>query len=47
LLLEELAWGLDDPTPANLEEVLIELGLMDHVRDFLPADWREKGELGA
>jgi RNA polymerase sigma-70 factor (ECF subfamily) len=45
LLLEELAWSLDDPTPQNVEEELIELGLMEYVRDFLPTDWREKGEL--
>jgi RNA polymerase sigma-70 factor (ECF subfamily) len=45
-LLEELAWSLEDPTPANVEDELIEVGLMDYVRDFLPADWRVKGELG-
>ena len=45
-LLEELAWSLDDPTPANVEDELIELGLMDYVRGFLPTDWREKGALG-
>lgn len=44
-LLEELAWSLDDPTPANVEEELIDLGLMEYVRDYLPPDWREKGEL--
>lgn len=45
LLLEELAWSLDDPSPANVEEELIDLGLMEYVRDFLPPDWRNKGEL--
>jgi RNA polymerase sigma-70 factor (ECF subfamily) len=45
LLLEELAWSLDEPTPDKVEEELVELGLMEYVRDFLPPDWRERGEL--
>jgi DNA-directed RNA polymerase specialized sigma24 family protein len=44
-LLEEVARGLDDPTPERVEEELIEIGLMDYVRDFLPPDWRTRGEL--
>jgi RNA polymerase sigma factor (sigma-70 family) len=44
-LLEEVAQGLDDPTPQRVEEELAELGLMDYVRDFLPPDWRTRGEL--
>jgi DNA-directed RNA polymerase specialized sigma24 family protein len=45
LLLEEVARSLDEPNPTRVEEELIDLGLMEHVRDFLPADWRTKGEL--
>jgi DNA-directed RNA polymerase specialized sigma24 family protein len=40
LLIEELARGLDDPTPER-----VEVGLMEYVRDFLPPDWRTRGEL--
>ena len=35
LLLEEIARTLDQPTPERVQEELIELGLMDYVRDFL------------
>jgi DNA-directed RNA polymerase specialized sigma24 family protein len=45
LLLEEVARGLDDPTPERVEEELVEIGLMDYVGDFLPPDWRTSGEL--
>jgi Sigma-70 region 2 len=45
LLLEEVARGLDNPTPERVEEELIEIGLMDYVCDFLPPDWRTRGEL--
>jgi DNA-directed RNA polymerase specialized sigma24 family protein len=45
LLIEEVAKSLDDPTPERVEEELIETGLMPYVQDFLPADWRTKGEL--
>lgn len=45
LLLEEVARALDDPTPARVEEELAEVGLIDYVRDFLPPDWRSRGEL--
>lgn len=45
LLLEEVAAGLDDATPAAVEEELVELGLLELVRDFLPPDWRTRGEL--
>src|SRR5215467_9141490 len=38
LLLEEVARGLDDPTPERVEEELVEIGLMDYVGDFLPPD---------
>jgi RNA polymerase sigma factor (sigma-70 family) len=45
LLIEEVAKSLDDPSPERVEEELIETGLMPYVRDFLPPDWRTKGEL--
>jgi RNA polymerase sigma-70 factor (ECF subfamily) len=45
LLIEELVRGLDDPTPERIEEELIEIGLMEYVRDFLSPDWRARGEL--
>lgn len=45
LLVDEIRLGLDDPTPARVEEELAALELLDHVRDFLPADWRHRGEL--
>jgi DNA-directed RNA polymerase specialized sigma24 family protein len=44
-LLEEVARGLNDPTPERVEEELIDTGLIDYVRDFLPPDWRTRGEL--
>ena len=45
LLVEEMACGLDDPTPERVEEDLCEVGLMEYVRDFLPPDWRSRGQL--
>lgn len=45
LLIEELARSMDNPTPERVEEELNEIGLMEYVRDFLPADWRARGEL--
>ncbi|MBI2803825.1 MAG: sigma-70 family RNA polymerase sigma factor [Planctomycetes bacterium] len=45
LLMQEVALGLDDASPQELEEELAALGLLEHVRDFLPADWRERGRL--
>jgi RNA polymerase sigma-70 factor (ECF subfamily) len=45
LLLEEVARLLDNPTPERVEEELIEIGLIEYVRDFLPDDWRTRGEL--
>jgi RNA polymerase sigma-70 factor (ECF subfamily) len=47
LLLEELARTMERPTPEGVEIELAELGLMDYVRDFLPDDWRQRGELKA
>jgi hypothetical protein len=45
LLVKEIALGLDEATPSELEEELAALGLLDHVRDFLPADWKQRGKL--
>jgi RNA polymerase sigma-70 factor (ECF subfamily) len=45
LLLEELARSMNDPTPQRVEEELCETGLMEYVRDLLPADWRTRGML--
>ena len=44
-VLEEIAAGMDDPTPDRVEEELRELGLFVYVSDFLPPDWRESGML--
>ena len=38
-LLREVTQTLENPTPQQVEEELIELGLMPHVADFLPDDW--------
>ncbi|MBI2826688.1 MAG: hypothetical protein HYX69_18605 [Planctomycetia bacterium] len=45
LLVEEISHGLKDASPAAVEEELTDLGLLEYVRDFLPSDWRECGEL--
>jgi RNA polymerase sigma factor (sigma-70 family) len=45
-LWEEVARGLDDPTPERVEEELTEVGLMEYVQDFLPREWREGWRLG-
>jgi RNA polymerase sigma factor (sigma-70 family) len=45
LLVEEIRLGLDDPSPERVEEELAALELLGYVRDFLPADWKEKGNL--
>lgn len=45
LLAEETARGLTNPTPEAVEEELTNLGLLEYVRDFLPADWRTQGQL--
>jgi DNA-directed RNA polymerase specialized sigma24 family protein len=42
LLLREVEQTLDGPSPGELEEELTEIGLMRHVRDFLPTDWRKR-----
>jgi RNA polymerase sigma-70 factor (ECF subfamily) len=43
LLIEGVASTLYDPTPEDVEDELCELGLMQHVRDYLPSDWRTRG----
>jgi RNA polymerase sigma factor (sigma-70 family) len=43
LLIEEIADGLEDASPDDVEEELAALGLMDYVRDLLPADWKQRG----
>ncbi len=45
LVVEEIAGSMDDPTPERVEEELLAVGLMEYVRDFLPPDWRTRGEL--
>jgi RNA polymerase sigma-70 factor (ECF subfamily) len=45
LLLDEVTSTLDNPTPEQIEEELIDLGLMEYLRDFLPDDWRQRGTL--
>ncbi len=46
-LIDEVRLGLDDPSPMRVEEELGALELLEYVRDFLPADWRDKGELSS
>lgn len=47
LLLDEVRRTLENPTPERLEDELIDIGLLDYVKDFLPPDWRTRGELTA
>jgi RNA polymerase sigma factor (sigma-70 family) len=44
LLLEEVKRTLDDPTPEQVRDELIESGLLPYLRDFLPPDWQAAGE---
>jgi RNA polymerase sigma factor (sigma-70 family) len=44
-LIDELRRGLDDDTPARVLEELADLQLLEHVRDFLPADYAISGQL--
>jgi len=39
-LIAEIAGSLGDPTPERIEEELVALGLLEMVRDLLPADWK-------
>jgi len=45
LLVDEVAQTLENPTPEQVEDELIEVGLLEFVRDFLPSDWRARGQL--
>jgi RNA polymerase sigma factor (sigma-70 family) len=42
LLITEIADGLANGSPDDVEEELAALGLMDYVRDLLPADWKQR-----
>jgi len=42
LLIAEVAHALHDPTPEKIEDEIVALGLMDLVRDLLPAERREE-----
>jgi len=44
-LLNEVTLGLAEPTPARIAEEFASLGLLEYVKDFLPADWAESGKL--
>lgn len=39
MLLDEIKQTVENPTHGLIEEELIELGLMEYVRDFLPDGW--------
>lgn len=45
LLVEEIAHSLDWPFPEEVEQELIDLGLIKYVREFLPDDWKKSGQL--
>jgi sigma-70-like protein len=45
LLLEEVSRLVDNPTPERVQEELVSIGLLEYVKDFLPADWSQSGEL--
>jgi RNA polymerase sigma-70 factor (ECF subfamily) len=42
LLIDEIADGLENSSPDDVEEELAALGLIDYVRDLLPADWKQR-----
>jgi RNA polymerase sigma factor (sigma-70 family) len=44
LLIAEIADGLEAASPDDVEEELAALGLMEYVRDLLPADWKQRRE---
>jgi DNA-directed RNA polymerase specialized sigma24 family protein len=46
-LLDAVRQTLHEPTPEEVEEELQTLGLMPYIADFLPPDWRIRGELTA
>jgi RNA polymerase sigma factor (sigma-70 family) len=41
-LVAEVARTLEEPTPERVEEELTEVGLMEYVQGYLPADWRSR-----
>jgi len=45
LIVTEVAETLEGASPERVEEELREAGLMDYVKEFLPADWRTRGTL--
>jgi len=47
LLVKEIADGLDNPTPDRIEDELVAVGLLDLVKDYLPADWKTSGRFGS
>ena len=44
-LVNEVTLGLAEPTPARVAEEFASLGLLEYVKDFLPADWNATGKL--
>ncbi len=44
-LIREIENGLDEETPQRVLEELAALGLLEHVRDFLPEDYARSGHL--
>ncbi len=44
-LIREIEIGLTDPTPDRVVEELAAVGMLEHVRDFLPPDWSTTGKL--
>jgi DNA-directed RNA polymerase specialized sigma24 family protein len=47
LVVQEVAETLQSPTPDQVEDELVVLGLMGYVRRYLPPDWRAAGVLPA
>lgn len=46
-IVDEVAAGISEPTPGAIAEELAAVGLLDHVKDFLPDDWTTRGVLRA
>jgi RNA polymerase sigma-70 factor (ECF subfamily) len=44
-LVDEIASNISDPTPERIERELIDVGLIEYVREFLPQDWQASGRL--
>lgn len=45
LIVYEIRQTLEQPTADSIESELADLDLMKYVRAYLPADWRERGEI--